>query len=188
MEIRNINNTPRFTGIYKIPNVDTKTIENISSHMTFFARVTNRPVYLFGGNYPLQDSVVKIINESVPECSRYSYDWLVQNAQRHGVKLPASDIFDVWIFTNKDIDLVKNYLKQSSSIVNKKRTLWSAIKSLFTAPNTSEMELPSHLRGLQRFLAVNNTLTNIFQNIVSKEKVVEVNSVEKLIMTMFQEG
>ena len=61
MEIRNINSAPKFTGIYKFPNVDAKMMNNISEHMTFFANVTKSPVYLFSGRHPLENKVVEII-------------------------------------------------------------------------------------------------------------------------------
>ena len=188
MEIRNINSTPQFTGIYKLPNVDTATIKEISSHMTLFARVTNRPVYLFGGNHPLEGSVVNIIRESVPECQRYSYDWLVRNAQNHGLTLPVANNVDAWVFTNNDIDTVKQYLEKSSGLLNKKKTFLTVLKNFFFGSELPERNLPTYLKGLQELLNQNEQLTEIFQQTVSNKKVVEVNSLNKLVQSILQNG
>ena len=188
MEIKNINTTPRFTGIYKLSNVDNKTIKDISSHMTLFAKVTNRPVYLFGGNHPLEGSVVNIINETVPECSRYSYEWLVQNAKNFGVTLPAAKNVDAWVFTYKDIDLVKDFLEISSKLVNKKKSFMGVLKKLFAASDLPEMQLPSHLRPLHDLLKENEQMTETFQRVIENKKVVEVNSLENLLVAVCQKG
>ena len=114
MEIRNISSTPKFTGIYKFPNVDAKMLDNISEHMAFFSCVTKSPVYLFSGKHPLENKVVEVITEPVPECKQYSYAWLVQNAKNHGITLPDARTSDAWIFTNKDIYLENCSEKEQS--------------------------------------------------------------------------
>ena len=131
MEIRNINSAPKFTGIYKFPNVDAKMMNNISEHMTFFANVTKSPVYLFSGRHPLENKVVEIITEIIPECKQYSYDWLVQNAKNHGITLPDSRTCDAWIFTNKDILLLRECCEKVDKILKGQDSFFGVLKKLF---------------------------------------------------------
>jgi hypothetical protein len=187
MEIRNINSTSQFTGIYKLPNVDAATIKEISSHMNLVARVTNRPVYLFGGNHPLEGSVVKIIRDTVPECRQYSYNWLVQNAKNHGITLPEANKVDAWVITSNDIDIMKGYLDKSDSLINKKKTFLTVLKEIFLGSEQPGKELPSYLRALMDLSAKNEKMVEAFQEIIATKKVVEANNLQKLVQSILQE-
>ncbi|MBR6722830.1 hypothetical protein IKL64_05195 [bacterium] len=188
MEIRNINNTPKFTGIYRFPNVDAKTVANISEHMTFFAGVTRSPVYMFAGKHPLEAKVVEVITETVPECKQYSYDWLVQNAKNFGLTLPTSGNVDAWVFTNKEVSLIKECCEKFDSILKGKKSFWSSLKSLFVVSDTPKKRLPSHLKELEELVSTNEKMVEIFQQVIQDKKVVKVDSLHNLIFSVSTKG
>lgn len=184
MEIRNINNTPKFTGIYRFPNVDAKMVENISEHMTFFANVTKKPVYLFSGRHPLESKVVETIIESTPECEKYSYGWLVQNARNHGLSLPDPSTVDAWIFTNKDIYLLKECCEKFDLILKGDESFWGALKKMFFSSETPRRRLPHHLRELEDIADKNEKMVETFQQVIQDKEVVKVDSLHNLIYSV----
>ena len=184
MEIRNINSTPKFTGIYRFPNVDAKMVKNISEHMTFFANVTKNPVYLFSGRHPLESKVVETIIETVPECKQYSYDWLVQNAKNFGISLPDSKVVDAWVFTNKDITLLKECCEKFDLILKGDESFWGALKKMFFSSETPRRRLPHHLRELEDIADKNEKMVETFQQVIQDKEVVKVDSLHNLIYSV----
>ena len=184
MEIRNINNTPKFTGIYRFPNVDAKMVGDISEHMTFFANVTKNPVYLFSGRHPLESKIVETIIETTPECKKYSYGWLVQNARNHGLSLPDPSVVDAWIFTNKDIILLKECCEKFDLILKGDETFLGVLKKLFFSSETPKRQLPRHLRALEDMADKNEKMIEIFQQLIQDKKVVKVDNLRDLIFSV----
>ena len=184
MEIRNINSTPKFTGIYRFPNVDAKTVTEISKHMTFFANVTKNPVCLFSGRHPLESKVVETIIETVPECKQYSYEWLVQNARNHGLSLPDPSDVDAWVFTNKDITLLKECCEKFDLILKGEETFCGVLKKIFLAPETPKRRLPRHLKKLEEIADKNEKMVETFQQVIQDKEVVKVDSLHNLIYSV----
>jgi hypothetical protein len=184
MEIKNISSTPKFTGIYKFPNVDAKMLDNISEHMAFFSCVTKSPVYLFSGKHPLENKVVEVITETVPECKRYSYAWLVQNAKNHGITLPDARTSDAWIFTNKDIYLIRDCCEKFDKVLKGEESFFDVLKKLFFVPDKPKRVLPRHLREIEDIAEKNNAMIDVFEKSIADKKVVEVNSLTSLIYSV----
>ena len=184
MEIRNINSTPKFTGIYRFPNVDAKTVTEISKHMTFFANVTKNPVCLFSGRHPLESKVVETIIDTVPECKKYSYEGLVQNARNHGLSLPDPSDVDAWVFTNKDITLLKECCEKFDLILKGEETFWGVLKKIFLAPETPKRRLPRHLKKLEEIADKNEKMVETFQQVIQDKEVVKVDSLHNLIYSV----
>lgn len=188
MEIRNINNAPKFTGIYRFPNVDARMVENISDHMTFFANVTKNPVYLFSGRHPLESKVVEIIVDTIPECKQYSYEWLVQNAKNFGLSLPDSNIVDAWVFTNKDISLIRECCEKFDGILKDDKSFLGVLKKIFFSSETPRRRLPRHLKELEDIADKNEKMVETFQQVIQDKKVVKVDSLHNLIYSVSTKG
>ena len=188
MEIKNINNTPSFTGIYKLRNVDFKTVKQIKEYMPFFADVTNLPVYMFSGRHPMEGSVVSIINSSVKECKQYSYDWLVQNAQNHGLLLPNIRSVEAWVLTGKDVKIFQQFMENANKTINKSTSFFAKLKILFFGSPTPNPSLPRYLRGIVPLLNENDKLIDIYAQTLHGSKVVEVENLEKLIYSMCRDA
>lgn len=187
MEIRNINNTPNFTGIYKLPKADPETLRFVANELPRFAQCTNTASYAFNGRHPIDGTAVKVIKEVVEECRRYSYDWLTQNAQRYGITLPMSDTPDLWVITGKDKNVLEKYFSEATKLRKENTSFWNRLKRLFVSTDEPTRNVPSYLRQIVPMLKENDEFAEIFQRLVEKEKVVEVKNKEQLFMSMLLE-
>ena len=103
-------NTQNFNGIYRIKKADSGLIDEIQTFVKpMYEQVKRRAVLAFYGDNPVDIPLVSALDKITKKEST-SYQWLVQNAKNHGIRFVDKNNCDVWVFTDKDVDIVTNTL------------------------------------------------------------------------------
>lgn len=183
MQIQNYNSKQNFTSIYRIKHSNIEAFLEINKYVyPAYKMAKRKPAFIFMGENPCDAFVAGSIKNHA-EKFNYSYDWLVQNAKNHGLKIPNPQDIDAWVFTGEnDANLVKNFL---SDVIKKESSLWQIIKRTFNPQ--IDYNLPKHLREYSGPIKFNEEYTNRFRTLFDPKKIIDCKDVPDLYFKMLRE-
>lgn len=183
MEIRNNINTQNFNGIYKLKNSDLESFEMVQDLIVpMYSSIKNRFALSFIGDNPAERSFIKA-SAIAAKSDGGSYEWLIQNAKRHGVNLPDRSSGDIWVMTGDDTAIIADSLGYAVREMERPnlRFKFKLIKDMLFG---RFKDLPQHLKEYLPVTEMNNKFTIHFQDLLKNKKVEDVNNLQDLAYKM----
>ena len=183
MEIRNNINTQNFNGIYKLKNSDIESLELVKDAIIpMYSHVKRRFALSFIGDNPAESAFVNA-SAIAAKSDGGSYEWLIQNAKSHGLKLPNRNNGDIWVLTGDDTEIIADSLSYSVREMERPnlRFKFKLIKEMLFG---RFKDLPQHLKEYLPVAEMNNKFTTHFQDLLNGKKIDEVDNLQDLTYKM----
>lgn len=174
-----------FTGIYKIPNAP-ENIKLINEKVIpMYKYMRNRNVVGLPSENPVAFSL-EFIKEIIGKSQGASKEWLVMNAQRHGIELPRLNNDNLFIVSGDDdiqkfIDFFTERLKANS------KNPFQRFLEIFKPKVDHSADLPEHLKPLPEVLERYNKEVSAYNDFISKENIISVSTPQELLTKMMME-
>lgn len=174
-----VNNSPNFTGFYKIPQKSeefTKLVSSCCEHK-------KESVIILNGNYPFFDSFEQVY-EKIANENGGGINWLRNNAKKYGINIPQDDKNTTLVITSqKDVvEFLNYYKKYSKSLISNFGPL-SRIKFLIcdTLRIGKDADLPLYLKIVKHLAQTEEKFIKIYNEYLSNKNVINISSFEEFL-------
>ncbi len=190
MKLSKTNNSynPNFRGMYRLNYTEKNLNEVVQKVLPMYEMISKEKASVFEEN-PLQ-LIIKEKLEKIADDFHYSFDWLVQNSQRHGIDLSYIDKNSIIVLTKKKDN--QSFLEKISK-VNKDHSIFQKIKNIFNSKNFYDevaeyvSTKPEHLKEVAGIDYVYKKEIKRFNECLSSFDIVDVKTPQELLQKMFLE-
>lgn len=183
MQITNTPNYTNFNGRFILKG-DTKTYEMLHNKvLPLFHHVNpNKEVGVLNSDNMFKQFLELFVQKTADKTG-YSKQWVVQNAEQHGIKINLNDRNDIFVFSGNDLSDVGNFFNKKTGHKEKLKNYVREIKNLFNP----KAQYPEHLSEIQFLNKELQQAETDFYRFVQEKNCKKVNSINELLFELSKE-